>query len=64
MNVNIKTEKTYDLTGLTEDQVRDLLYFVKKLDADLVPLNGRQKEFLQTLRQDLLNAGVKLQGAE
>ncbi len=59
MEVSTKTTTTYDLTGLTETQAEDLLYFAIQLpDAD-IPRNGRQTEFISTLRQTLLNAGVK-----
>lgn len=59
MEVKTQTEKTYDVMGLTESQAKDLLYFAKKLDGDVIAVNGRQKEFIGTLRTTLLNAGVQ-----
>lgn len=64
MDITIKTEKTYTLNGLTEYQARDLLYFFIKLDANDVPLNGRQTETINTIRQQLLNVGLTIKGPD
>jgi len=54
MDVNTKTETTYDLTGLTETQAQDLLDLCLMRNLK----EGTREETLNTIRQTLLNAGV------
>lgn len=65
MDVTIRTEKTYDLVGLTESQARDLLYFAVQIpESKAIPFNGRQGELLTTIRQTLLNVGLTIKDLE
>ena len=62
MDVTKKTETTYALTGLTEQQAQDLLS-ISSLHEDVY--NESETETLDNLRQSLLSAGlVRSKGVE
>ena len=62
MNVSKKTEVTYSLTDLTEQQAQDLLN-ISTLHEDTY--NESETETLDNMRQTLLSAGlVRSEGVE
>ena len=60
MHINVKVEKTYDLTGLTETQAQDLLDIClgdpARIQIDI--RDNSVEETLNTIRQALLNVSV------
>ena len=60
MNINVKVEKTFDITGLTETQAQDLLDVCLQ-DDERITMDIRDPaigETLSALRQALLTVSV------
>ena len=74
MNVTKKTEVTYSLTDLTEQQAQDLLTLAAKASVSTppegmkgiyIPVEAGEFETLNNMRQTLLSAGlVRSEGVE
>jgi len=59
MNVTNKTEKTFSILDITENQANDLLTVACKLaDGDGYETTRDQKETFNDMRQALLQAGI------